>query len=162
MTAKKNAAAVVTGIITARKIKDLIGKGVIIMKIAVTYENEQVFQHFGHTEHFKIYTVENGKVISSMLIDTNGSGHGALAEILSSIETDVLICGGIGSGAQAALAEAGIKLFGGCSGKCDDAVNAFIAGNLAYNPDVKCNHHEHEHNNCQGHSCGSHNCKGNA
>lgn len=134
------------------------------MKIAVTCEDEQVFQHFGHAEHFKLYTVEDGKVISSELIDTNGIGHGALAKFLSSLGIDVLICGGIGSGAQTALAEAGIKLFGGCSGRCDDVVDAFLAGNLDYNPDVKCNHHEH--NSSQGHSCGSfgcgsHNCKGN-
>ena len=49
------------------------------MKIAVTYDNGQIFQHFGHTEQFKLYTVEDGKVVSSEVVDTNGSGHGALA-----------------------------------------------------------------------------------
>ena len=84
------------------------------MKIAVTYDQGQIFQHFGHTEQFKLYTVEDGKVVSSEVVDTNGSGHGALAGFLAEHQVQVLICGGIGGGAQNALAQAGIKLFGGC------------------------------------------------
>lgn len=129
------------------------------MKIAVTYENGNIFQHFGHTEQFKIYEAENGEVKASRVVDTNGSGHGALAGFLSANGVEVLICGGIGGGAQAALAQAGIKLYGGVSGSADDAVNALLAGNLGYNPDIKCNHHDHEHGD-NGHSCGSHACGG--
>ena len=132
------------------------------MKIAVTYENGQIFQHFGHTEQFKIYGIENNTIISSEVIDTNGQGHGALAGLIKAIGADVLICGGIGGGAQMALAEAGIKLYGGVSGSCDTAVEALLAGNLGYNPNVKCDHHDHEHNegshSCGSHGCGSHNC----
>ena len=91
------------------------------MKIAVTYENEQIFQHFGHTEQFKVYEVEDGKIVSERVMDTNGQGHGALASLLSTIGADVLICGGIGGGAQMALAAAGIRLFGGVSGNADAA-----------------------------------------
>ena len=121
------------------------------MKVAVTYENGQVFQHFGHSEQFKVFDVENGAIVKSEVIGTNGSGHGALATLLSGQGVDVLICGGIGGGAQTALKEAGIELFGGVSGSADDAVAAYLAGTLAYNPDVQCNHHGHEH---QG-NCGS-------
>ena len=91
------------------------------MKIAVTYENGQIFQHFGHTKQFKLYTAQDGKIISEEIIDTNGSGHGALAEFLSSLGTEALICGGICGGAQAALAQAGIKLYGGVEGSADKA-----------------------------------------
>ena len=125
------------------------------MRIAVTYQNEQIFQHFGHTEQFKIYTAENGKIISSEVIDTNGSGHGALAGILSSLGVDALICGGIGGGAQMALAQAGIKLYGGVSGSSDAAVEALLGGTLGFNPNVECNHHEHHG---EGHTCGDHGC----
>ena len=59
------------------------------MKIAVTYENGQVFQHFGHTEQFKVYNVENGAVTASAVEPTNGSGHGALAGFLRSEERRV-------------------------------------------------------------------------
>lgn len=125
------------------------------MKIAVTYENGQIFQHFGHTAQFKLYDVENGAVVSSRVVDTNGSGHGALAGLLAQQGVDCLICGGIGGGAQSALAQAGIRLYGGVNGNADEAVNALLAGNLGYNPDVHCSHHDHEG---EGHSCGEHNC----
>lgn len=130
------------------------------MRIAVTYENGEIFQHFGHTEQFKVYDVEEGKVVASEVVSTNGSGHGALAEVLASLNAEVLICGGIGGGAQMALAAAGIKLFGGVSGDADKAVEAYLAGSLSYNPNVQCNHHgEHHHGgNCGDHGCGSHSC----
>ncbi|MCI8375152.1 MAG: DUF134 domain-containing protein [Lachnospiraceae bacterium] len=129
-------------------------KGENIMRIAVTYENGSIFQHFGHTEQFKLYDIEDGKVTAEEVVDTNGQGHGALSGFLAGAEVDALICGGIGGGAQMALAEAGIKLYGGVSGMADDAVKAYLAGNLNFNPNVQCNHHGHEH----GHSCGEHHC----
>lgn len=129
------------------------------MKIAVTYENGQVFQHFGHTEQFKVYEVENGQVSETKVVDTNGSGHGALAGILQDLGVEVLICGGIGAGAQQALAEAGIQLYGGVAGSADDAVQAFLSETLSYNPDVRCSHHdEHEHGKCGEHGCGEGHC----
>lgn len=131
-------------------------KGEGIMRVAVTYENGQIFQHFGHTAEFKVYDVEDGKVIHSEVVDTNGSGHGALAGVLNALKADVLICGGIGGGAQMALSAAGIKLYGGVSGDADAAVEDFVNGTLDYNPDVKCNHHDHDHG--EGHTCGEHGC----
>ena len=131
------------------------------MRIAVTYENGRIFQHFGHTRQFKVYDVEDSKIVSSAVVDTMGSGHGALAGVLNALNADVLICGGIGGGAQTALAAAGIRLFGGVSGDADAAVEAFVAGNLAFNPTVQCNHHDHHHgesHTCGDHGCGSHSC----
>lgn len=124
------------------------------MKIAVTYEAGQVFQHFGHSEQFKVYTVENGQVVSSQVVDTNGSGHGALAGFLRAQGVDALICGGIGGGARTALAQAGIQLYPGVSGPADQAVEALLAGTLRFNPDTICAHHHGEHG--EGHSCGGH------
>lgn len=135
-------------------------KGDSVMRIAVTYENGMIFQHFGHTTQFKVYDVQEGKILSSQVVDTNGSGHGALAGVLTALNADVLICGGIGGGAQMALAAAGIRLFGGVSGSADAAVEAFVAGKLAYNPNVKCNHHGEHHHHEEGHTCGSHGCGG--
>ena len=126
------------------------------MRIAVTYENGEIFQHFCHTQQFKVYDVQDGKIVASQVVDTNGSGHGALAGVLTALNADVLICGGIGGGAQMALANAGIQLYGGVSGSADAAAEALIAGKLAYNPDVRCSHHDHEHG--EGHTCGSHGC----
>lgn len=121
-----------------------------MMKIAVTYENGNVFQHFGHTEQFKIYDVSDGKVVSSQIVGTDGNGHGALAGMLSDRNVDTLICGGIGAGAQAALSEAGIQLYGGVTGSTDEAVNALLEGKLSFDPDVHCDHHDHDH---QGEGC---------
>ena len=128
------------------------------MRIAVTYENGQIFQHFGHTKQFKVYDVAEGKVIFSEVIDANGSGHGALAGVLTALNVDTLICGGIGGGAQAALATAGIKLYGGVTGLADLAVQSLLAGILDFNPNVKCDHHDHEHHHEEGHTCGDHGC----
>lgn len=124
------------------------------MKIAVTFENGMIFQHFGHTSQFKVYEVDGDTIRSAQVVDTDGSGHGALAGFLKSIGADVLICGGIGGGARAALQEVGIAIYGGVQGGADEAVVAFVANSLRYNPDAKCDHHGHE----EGHSCGNHSC----
>ena len=120
------------------------------MKIAVTYDNGEIFQHFGKTESFKVYEVEDNKVISSEIINSNGTGHGALAGLLAEQGVNVLICGGIGGGAQTALTEAGIELCAGAQGNTDQAVEAYLKGELE-SSGANCNHHHEE-----GHSCGSH------
>ena len=121
------------------------------MKIAVTYDNGNIFQHFGRTEFFKVYEIEDNKVISSDVIGSNGIGHGALAGLLSGQSVNVLICGGIGGGAQAALAEAGVELCAGAEGDADQAVEAYLKGELI-STGANCDHHHHE----DGHSCGDH------
>lgn len=137
-------------------------KGENIMRIAVTYEQEMVGQHFGRTEQFKIYDVENGEIRSAQVIDTNGTGHGALAGFLRAAEVETLICGGIGMGARNALQEVGIELLPGVMGNADEVVKDYLAGNLAYDPDTACHHHDHEHgegHDCHhGHGCGEHGC----
>ena len=115
------------------------------MKIAVTYENGQVFGHFGHTAQFKLYEAADGAVTASEVVDTNGSGHGALAGFLRTHGVDTLICGGIGGGAKQALADAGIQLYGGVTGDADEAVAALLNGTLRYNAAVECHHHDHAH-----------------
>lgn len=129
-------------------------KGTDIMRIAVTYENGEIFQHFGHTEQFKLYDVEDGEVVSEQIVDTNGSGHGALAGFLQAAKADALICGGIGMGAQTALADAGIKFYAGVQGSADAAAKSLVEGTLEYDPDAKCDHHGHHHG--EGHECGHH------
>ena len=130
-------------------------KGELVMRVAVTYENGLIFQHFGHTEQFKIYDITDDVVTDSQVVDTNGSGHGALAGVLNALHVDTLICGGIGGGAQNALASAGIRLYGGVSGEADKAVEALIHGTLEFNPHIQCSHHHHQG---QGHTCGEHGC----
>jgi predicted Fe-Mo cluster-binding NifX family protein len=135
--------------------EEIARKGIGIMRIAVTYENGQIFQHFGRTEQFKLYDVADGRIISEQVVGTNGAGHGALAGFLKNAQADVLICGGIGGGAQMAMHEAGITLYGGNMGSADEAVKAFLAQTLVQNSNPTCDHH-HEHG--EGHSCGHHSC----
>ncbi len=127
-------------------------KELFIVKAAVTYESGTVFQHFGHTEFFKIYEIADGKITGSELISSGGTGHGALAGLLKEQGVNALICGGIGGGAKTALAEAGIAVYGGVSGDADKAAEA---GKLSYDPDVTCSHHG------EGHTCGNHGHDGN-
>ncbi len=120
------------------------------MRIAVTYENGRVFQHFGHTSEFKLYDVEDGGVVASEILSTDGSGCGALAGFLVSNNVDVVICGGIGEGAQNSLKNAGLRLYGGVNGDADAVVQAFLANSLEFDPQARCVGHE------EGHSCGGH------
>ncbi len=128
------------------------------MKIAVTYENGDIFQHFGHTEQVKVYDVQDKKIISSEVISTDGNGHGAIAGFLKNIGVEVLICGGIGEGAKQALANEGIVLRGGVLGSADKAVEDFINDTLIFNENVSCSHH---HDDKSGHKCSSHSCSSN-
>ena len=126
------------------------------MKIAVTYENGNVFQHVGHTAPFKLYDVENGAVVSSQVVDTNGSGHGALAGLPAQEGVDCRICGGIGGGAQMALSQAGIRLYAGCSGDADQRVAELLNGTLQFAQEATCDHHHGEDHACGDHGCGHH------
>ena len=125
------------------------------MRIAVPYENGNIFQHFGRSEAFKFYDVADGAVTAAAVVSTNGSGHGALAGFLVANHADVVICGGIGGGAQSALTEAGIRFYGGVSGSADAAVQALLDGSLGYDPEARCDHHDHA---CGEHGCGEHSC----
>ena len=127
------------------------------MKIAVTYDGGNIFQHFGHTAYFKLYEIADNAIVSTQVLPTGGSGHGALAGFLAAQGVQILICGGIGGGAQLALANAGIRLYGGVRGNADEAVKALLAGQLGYDPNVRCDHHKHAHDHGE-HSCGHHGC----
>lgn len=131
-------------------------KGKNMTRIAVPYENGQIFGHFGRTENFKIYDTENGEIVSSQVISTEGNGHGALAGILSALHTDILICGGIGPGAQNALKAAGIQIYAGNDGEANEAVKQYLCGSLVQNENAHCSHHEGEHH--AEHSCDDHGC----
>lgn len=124
------------------------------MIIAVTHENGQIFQHFGHSTEIKFYLCDGQKILESKVVNTEGQGHGALAYFLQAYNTDVLICGGIGPGAQMGVMSMGILLFAGVSGNCDEAVQALLNGTLEQNSEANCNcHHHHE----EGHEgCGCH------
>ncbi len=131
------------------------------MKIAVTYDNGLIFQHFGSTEKFKIYDIENNNIVSAEIIESNGIGHGALAGLIAGYGVDVLICGELGGGAQEALLSAGVEICSGAQGDADQAVKAYLNGELK-SAGVNCNHHHDESHGCGGHGggCGGGGCGG--
>ncbi len=139
-----------------------------MIKIACTYENGEIFQHFGHTKQFKIYEADSGGVKSSKIVNTEGSGHGALAGFLKNLGVNILICGGIGGGAKHALDEAKIELYAGITGDADTAVSVYLSGVLVQESDANCSHHAKEsggHHSChdsgevcKNHGCGEHEC----
>lgn len=109
-------------------------KGNGTARVAVPYENGEVFPHFGRSLHFKLYDIAGKQIVFSEIIDTGGPGHGGvLSGLLNALDVDVLLCGGIGPGAQAALAAAGIQLYSGLSGSADTAVEDWMAGGLSSN-----------------------------
>lgn len=130
------------------------------MKLAVTYDNGQVFQHFGKTQQFKIYDIQEGKVGPSLVTGTGGQGHGALAGLLRGLGISVLICGGIGPGAQEALKSLDITVIPGITGDADQAVQDFVDGKLVPNTEALCNHHhDGPAHTCGDHGCGTHTCQ---
>jgi len=144
-----------------------IRKGRIFMRVAIPYDEGQVFQHFGRSERFKLYEMTDGAITSSEILEANGAGHGALVTLLRQEHVEVLICGGIGAGAQNALKEAGIRFYGGVQGSADEAAADFLADRLAYDPAVHCEHHHgadeghghgchHHHGEGEGHGCHHH------
>ena len=125
------------------------------MKIAIPYENGQVFQHFGHSAQFKLYTAEEGRITGAEVVSTDGQGHGTLVGFLVRNGVNVLLCGGIGGGAQMALAQAGIRLCGGITGEADSAAAAYLAGTLVFDPNARCTRRDHR----EGPSCGAPACR---
>lgn len=106
------------------------------VRIAVPYDCGDIFQHFGQTKQFKMYDVKDGKLVKEEVAETYGHGHETFVKALLNGRVDVLICGGIGGSAQSAIAEAGIKLYGGICGSADKAVDAYISGKLQYHTDT--------------------------
>lgn len=121
--------------------------------VSIDPETGEIFQHFGRTAYFKLYDVQGGKVMAAHVESTEGSKHGALVGALQDLKADILICGGIGGGAQNALRAVGIQIFGGCTGSADGAVRDYLAGNLHFQADVHCDHHEGHGEAAEGCHC---------
>lgn len=112
------------------------------MKIAVTYDKGNVFMHFGKTENFKVYEINDNKITNTYILNNKGITHCALIDLLKKDNIDILICGNLGYGAVTKLKDNNIKLYAGVSGSSDGAVDSYLAGTLNYDNDSVC---EEEH-----------------
>lgn len=132
------------------------------MVIAVTYDNEFIFPHFGRSPYLAIYLIgENKQIVRKSIVSLEGSGHMGIALILHDLDVDVLICGGIGLGAVNTLKEIGIEVYPGNEGNADEIVTKFLNGLLLKNDNPTCScheHHDHDHecSDGEGHSCDCH------
>lgn len=114
------------------------------MKIAVPVENNTIFQHFGRTSMFYLYDIdETGKIVSKETLYSNGIGHGALADLLKENNVNIVICGGLGMPMYNHLVEDHMKVYGGCEGDADTAVQSFLDGTLDYDPQAYMHHGSH-------------------
>ncbi len=125
------------------------------MRIAIPYEEGNVFQHFGKSKQFKLYTIEDGKIVSSEVIDAGDTGHEALAGLLAELDVRAVICGGLGQGMMNALSSAGIDVYPGISGDADEAAISFLLGKLQPG-EANCDHHHEKAGEPDSGSCGNH------
>lgn len=119
------------------------------MRIAVAYEDNEIFQHFGRTPAFLIAEAEGRTLRGTEVVSTAGAGHSALAGFLAERGVSVVICGGIGQGARDGLEGAGIDVVSGQSGSAEAALRFYLNGDLKDNPAGGCGRHGDG-----GHSCG--------
>lgn len=123
------------------------------MKVAIPWDGNKVFQHYGKSRIFAVFSVDEGEVRDLGMLDTEGSGgHEALAALLAEEEIDVLICGGIGAPARDRLAAAGIECVSGVEGWISDVIEAYAAGTLESDPGSVCAHHAGGAHDCE-HTC---------
>ncbi len=122
--------------------------------VAVAAENGKIFQHFGRCPSFELFPLEEGKIVNRTTLNSNGTGHSALADLLGESQVNALICGGIGGGARNALAAQGIQVIPGATGSVEEAIGKLLEGKPVGDPNAMCDHHEHE----EGQACGEHHC----
>ncbi len=125
------------------------------MKIAIPFENENIYKHFGHTEKFSFYDVINGEIQNSKKVETNGAKHRAVADFLVSNNIDTVICGDIGHGAKRILESNNIKVYPGIDGSINNAISALLDGTLPENKEATCENHEMHSHHHHDHSCGN-------
>ena len=124
------------------------------MKVAVAYENGEIYGHFGHCACFAIY--EYGEYVhecTKTLVETGDrEGHQAMADLMREQGVDAVIVGQMGGEAKALLLSYGIVPVAGYSGDADTAADLLVTGQLPISPG--------EAGNCSacGGSCGADGC----
>ncbi len=119
------------------------------MKVAIAYENGEIYPHFGHCNTFALYNYygETTAECEKVLLDSSAcQGHSAMAELMRRNGVDAVMAGNMGSEARAALLSMGIVPVVGYSGHADTAADLLVTGQL---PPL-----EGEYGGCGG-GCGS-------
>ena len=112
------------------------------MKIAVPCNGNNIWPHFGHCESFMLFETENGKILSSEVIQNPGHKPGFLPNFLADKGAKVIIAGGMGGGAVEIFNERDVEVIVGASGDATAAVEAYVRDELQSTGEV-CHQHEH-------------------
>jgi predicted DNA-binding protein (UPF0251 family)/predicted Fe-Mo cluster-binding NifX family protein len=124
------------------------------MKVAVPARDGQVDAHFGHCEHFMVYSLDAAKTITAEEKVESPEGCGCksnIASILARMGVTTMVAGNMGQGAVNVLESHGIAVIRGASGSARGAVEHFAAGTLS-DTGVPCAAHEgHAHGADCGH-----------
>lgn len=135
-------------------ISPLIKKKEKFMKkiaVPVTGDN-QVDAHFGHCEYFKIYTISEDNIVLSVERMDSPEGCGCKSDIASVFEKEgvnIMLSGGIGTGAINVLNAHGIEVVRNCTGDVTELVSEYLSGKIA-DGGATCSEHHHEHE-CTNH-----------
>lgn len=113
------------------------------MKIAIASEGNNVSGHFGFCEEFKMYEIEDGKVLNTKSIPNPGHKPGFLPVFLKEQGANIIVSGGMGGSAQQLFSDNGIEVIVGAQGSCDNIINTYIKGELESTGSI-CNDHAHE------------------
>ncbi len=120
------------------------------MKIAVPTRDERVDDHFGHCDHYTIFTIEDNKIINrETMASPQGCGcKSGIAADLQELGVVMMLAGNMGEGAKSKLNSHNINVIRGCYGNVDELVNSYLEGKVA-DTGIGCSEHEcgsHHHN----------------
>ena len=116
------------------------------MKIAIPTREGRVDDHFGHCDHYTIFTIEEGEVVATQTLPApQGCGcKSGIAGVLAEMGVEVMLAGNMGQGAKNVLERNGIRVVRGCSGSVDVLVQTYLRG-FVFDNGQACDHHECGH-----------------
>lgn len=120
------------------------------MKIALPSKDNVIDSHFGHCDHFTVYTVNEKREIVSEEKVASPAGCGCKSDIastLSAMGVKVMLAGNMGDGAVNVLRSSGIQVIRGCAGEIRSVAEGFLSGKV-FDSGLGCSAHDH--------NCGSH------
>ena len=111
------------------------------MRVAITYDDGNVFMHYGKTREFIIFEIENNEIKNEFILPCGEYSHHTLADLLSINNVDVLICGGCGGHAIESLEAKNIKIYNGACGDVHNVIKQYINEELTFNGATECGCH---------------------
>jgi predicted Fe-Mo cluster-binding NifX family protein len=115
------------------------------MKIALPSRENQVDEHFGHCDHFTVFTIDDERKIVAEEKIASPAGCGCqsnIAQVLAERGVKLMLAGNMGEGAVNVLNGCGISVLRGCAGDVRAVTERWLAGSLS-DSGVNCMQHDH-------------------